>query len=137
MKLSATFLFYLWAVAALCSGFIGIVAAPWELTVAFGADFSAMAERQQATLLNQYRFLRGVEFGVGVTLLVLRQKVLHDHRVGSLFVVVTGAGAAGRLVSIGVDGTPVWWVVGLFVIEAAAALAVALHLRSLPTVSSS
>lgn len=130
MKLSATFLFYLWAGAALFFGFTGMVAAPWELIVAFGADFSAMAEREQTSLLNQYRFLRGVEFGAGVLLLALRHEVLHDQRVGYLFVVVAGAGALGRLISMVIEGVPVWWTVGLFIIEAAAAIAVALYVRS-------
>ena len=123
MRRAASILLVIWAGSALVFGAIGAVAAPWELQVAFATPSAETA------LLNQYRFLRGVEMGAGLLFLVLRKEVLTTARLGGLFVGVAGLGATGRALSWAADGTPPLWVAGLLTIEASAAVAVALHPR--------
>lgn len=131
MRPVSTFLFYIWAGAAVVFGLVGVVFAGWELPIAFGLDVDAGAPDGSATFLNQYRFLRGVECGVGVLMLILRREMLSDPRYGWLFVVVVLAGATGRLVGLILDGMPPAWMLVLLAVEAAAAAAMALHLRAL------
>ncbi|WP_412061642.1 DUF4345 family protein [Rubrivirga sp. IMCC45206] len=121
MTRAASILVVVWAASALVFGAVGLVAAPWELGVAFGAAGLG------ASVLNQYRFLRGVEAGVGLLFLVLRRDVLADRRLGLLFVAVAGLGALGRALGAVLDGPPAAWMWGLFALEAAAAAAVAAH----------
>lgn len=124
MSRVASLLVVVWAASALAFGLLGLVAAPWELGAAFGA------EADEPAFLSQYRFLRGVEAGAGLLALVLRRDVLADRRLGVLFVAMAGLGAAGRVLGAALDGAPPVWVWGLFALEAGAALAVALHHRS-------
>lgn len=131
MKTAATVLFYVWAGAAALFGAVGLAAATWELPLVFHVPLDGMQPGDRADLLNQYRFLRGVELGVGLLFLALRREVLHERRLGLLFVVVVGAGALGRIAGIALDGWPSPWMVALLVIELAAMVAVALHLRAL------
>lgn len=136
MKPAATVLFYVWVGAAVVFGLVGVLAAGQELPLAFGLDVGALAPGDRATFLNQYRFLRGVECGVGVLFFALRREMLSDPRYGRLFVVVVLAGAAGRIVGLGLDGVPAAWMLALLAIEGAAAVAVTLHLRTLHVAAS-
>jgi hypothetical protein len=47
-------------------GAAGILTARWELATAFGIDPSAWSPDIQATMLNQYRFLKSLELGAGI-----------------------------------------------------------------------
>ncbi len=132
MKRAAHLLFYVWVAAAVLFGLGASLAATWELPLVYGLDLDGLATGDRAALLNQYRFLRGLEAGVGVLFFVLRRDVFEDRRIGGLFVVVAGAGAAGRLLSLVLDGAAVWTLC-LFVFEAGAALGVGFYLRSQPT----
>jgi hypothetical protein len=132
MKAAATVLFYVWTGAAAVFGAVGLIAATWELPQFFHVALADMLPGERADLLNQYRFLRGVELGVGLLFLALRREVLNEPRFGWLFVVVVGAGALGRIAGVVLDGRPGLWMVALLIIELAALVAVALHLRALP-----
>lgn len=128
---AAAFLFYVWAGAAAVFGAVGLAAAAWEMPLFFHVEVDAMPRANQADLLNQYRFLRGVELGVGVLFLVLRREVLRERRFARLFVMVVGAGALGRLVGIALDGWPAPWMLVLLGIELAAFAAVGLQLHTM------
>jgi hypothetical protein len=109
-------------------GLTGMLAAQWELPAVFAVNLDTMDTLQRATLLNQYRFLKGIELAFGMFCIAYRREIFSQRRDLQVFLAGLSAGVAGRLGSWIVDGTPktiflvfmalelltgvlVWWVV--------------------------
>jgi hypothetical protein len=110
-------------------GAAGIVSARWELARVFGIDPSAWSLHTQATMLNQYRFLKSVELGAGVFCLAYRSSIMAGGRAAAVFLTLVGLGVSARTFAWIVDGRPAIAFVIFLVLEACVFVAVALHLR--------
>ena len=100
LKWVALVLFFGYAATLVFAGAVGVVAAPFDLSV------TADLEDADASLLAQHRFLRAVELVFGFFSLVYWRAIFSRRAVSRVFLAVLGAGAAARLLSLAVDGVP-------------------------------
>jgi hypothetical protein len=112
IALVATVLQLGYAAMLVVVGAAGIVSARWEFAAVYGIDPSTWSSDTQATMLNQYRFLKSVELGAGVLCLAYRR-----------------LGVAARSFAWLVDGRPATAFIVFLVLEALVFVAVVLHLR--------
>ena len=129
MKFFSNLLFFGWVGALVLLGGLGIFTGKWELETIFRIDLGRMSHEAQDSLLNQYRFLKAVEFGFGVFCVLFRREIYRDLRYNRLFLSVVFLGAAARVLSIAVDGWPHWAFTGVTVLEILTFLVVALYSR--------
>jgi hypothetical protein len=108
IRILSGILFYGWAGALLVLGGIGVFTGRWELAVIFHIDLERMGEEARANLLNQYRFLKGIEFGFGLFCFLFRQEIFRVPRFNRLFVAIVFFGAAARALAIALEGWPHW-----------------------------
>lgn len=106
VRWAAYILFYGYVLLLVIAGALGALFATVDLGWLIGLDLPDPGEPSRADLLSQYRFLRGVEFGVGVTFLVLRREVFSVRLINRLFLVVLASGIVARALSILIDGSP-------------------------------
>ncbi|HVB39803.1 MAG TPA: DUF4345 family protein [Terriglobales bacterium] len=118
MKSITYFFFYLYVAALLLVGASGVLIAPWELARVFHVPLSAMPARAMATLVNQYRFLKGMEFACGCFGWWWRREIFSDPRYLRLFLVIVWAGIAGRLLAVLLNGMPTALFMAFLLIEA-------------------
>jgi hypothetical protein len=77
-------------------GAAGILTARWELATVFGIDPSAWSADIQATMLNQYRFLKSLELGAGIFCFVYRPAIMAGGRASAVFLAIVGLGVCAR-----------------------------------------
>ncbi len=111
-------------------GAAGILTAPWELRTVFHLDPAAWPHEVHATFLNQYRFLKAVEFSAGVFCIAYHKTVLTGGRAAWVFLVLVVAGVAARTLSWVVEGAPSALFLTFLALESLVFAAVALHLSS-------
>jgi hypothetical protein len=110
-------------------GAAGILTARWELATVFGIDPSAWPADIQATMLNQYRFLKSLELGAGIFCFVYRPAILAGGRASAVFLAIVGLGVCARTIAWIVDGRPAPLFVVFLLLEACVFIAITLHLR--------
>lgn len=126
MAASILHLGYSWMLVLV--GAAGIFSAKWELATIFGLD-PARQLADPATLLNQYRFLKSVEFGAGPWCLAYRSDILKDDGAATLFLAIVGSGICARVSAWMVDGRPATAFLIFLLLEVLVFASVALHLR--------
>ena len=110
-------------------GLVGILTARWELLTVFGVDTNAIVP-DEATFINQYRFLKAVELGAGLFCLMQRRQILDGERIAAWpFMVIVGGGVAARSIAWVADGRPSLLFLGHLALETIVLVIVALHLR--------
>lgn len=129
MKLLTAILFVGWSGALLLLGGVGVFTARWELERIFQVDLQGMGPAAAAGLLNQYRFLKALEFAVGFLCLTYWREIFRLPAVNRLFVWVVGLGAAARVLSLLFDGMPQPPYVGVTVFEVLTFLVVLAYSR--------
>jgi hypothetical protein len=87
-------------------GLAGILTARWELTRVFHFDPGQWPDDVRATFLNQYRFLKAIEFASGLACLTWCRAILSGGRAGRVFLVLVGGGIAARSIAWIGDGRP-------------------------------
>jgi uncharacterized membrane protein len=112
------FFFYLYVIALLCIGGSGLFIAPWELRRVFQIDLSSMPALAASTVVNQYRFLKGIEFAAGFICWRWRLQIFSTPESRLSFLVIVWAGVLGRLLSLFIDGPPSVAFIAFLVIEA-------------------
>ena len=78
MKVLGAVLFSGWVGALVLLGGAGVFTGEWELRQIFHIDLAGMGPEAKANLLNQYRFLKGIEFGFGVFCVVFRREIFRS-----------------------------------------------------------
>ena len=129
IALVATVLQFGYAAMLVVVGAAGIVSARWEFAAVYGIDPSTWSSDTQATMLNQYRFLKSVELGAGVFCLAYRRAIMDGGRAAAVFLTIVGLGVAARSFAWHVDGRPATAFIVFLVLEALVFVAVVLHLR--------
>lgn len=109
-------------------GAVGIFTPRWEFASIYGIDSSMWSLATQATMFNQYRFLKSVELGAGLFCLAYRQAILSGERAAALFLALVLLGVSARSIAWIVDGRPAPLFIAFLVLEALVFIAVALHL---------
>jgi len=122
-KLART-LFWVYTAALIGVGAAGVFSAEWELTRLYDLKLTGLEDMLRATVLNQYRFLKGVEFAFGMYCLVCRDDIFRVLRFNRVFLIGVFGGAGARVFSIFVDGVPHWAFLVFIAIELAAGVCV-------------
>jgi hypothetical protein len=129
----ATWFFWGYTLMLLGIGSSGMLIAPWELRTIFAVPLDAFSPLAQATLLNQYRFLKAMELAFGLYCLFWRGAIHHPGPANRLFLAGVAAGVAARLGSWLVDGTPHPIFLGFAAGEAITGVLVAWRVRRRPS----
>jgi len=79
--------------------------------------------------LNQYRFMKSMEFGFGLFALLFRQEIYTQRKVNRFFLGIIFLGAANRALSIVVDGQPHPAYIFFVGLETVVGLVIYLHTR--------
>jgi hypothetical protein len=108
MRILALVLFYGWSGALLLLGGAGIFTGRWEVETIFRIPLSALGEEGTANLLNQYRFLKAVEFGFGLFCFVFKNEIFTERVFNRLYLSIVFLGAAARALSLMLEGLPHW-----------------------------
>jgi hypothetical protein len=129
MRFFSKLLFFGWVAALVVLGGLGIFTGKWELATIFRIDLAGMSHEAQDNLLNQYRFLKAVEFGFGLFCVLFRREIYRNPLYNRLFLSIVFLGAAARALSIVVDGWPHWAFTAITVLEFLTFIVVALDTR--------
>lgn len=100
------FIVALCASPLLIAGGACILFAETELRRGFSIDLNRPDAQQGATILNQYRFLKGIEFASGVICIAPRREIFSAIEPAKAFLLVVFAGVCEQSFSVIVDGTP-------------------------------
>lgn len=98
--------FYGYVAVLLGAGFTGLFGAHIELTRVFHLDLSGNDPVFAHTLLNQYRFFKGLELCLGLFFIAVRRDVITQRLYARFFTGVVFTGALGRILSVLIDGVP-------------------------------
>jgi hypothetical protein len=117
-----------YAAMFLVVGLAGVIVARWELENVFAVNSLLQLPQHGATVIAQYRFLKSVEFAVGLFALVYRKGVLAGAPVAFVFLTIVAAGVVARAAAWLADGRPSWPFVLFLVLEALTFVFLVLHL---------
>jgi hypothetical protein len=101
--------FFAYVATLIAAGAWGIVGARVDMHLLLRLHIGDLPDRAAANLLSQYRFLRAIELGFGIFALAYWRQIYRLRSFNRLFLFTMAAGVAARLLSIGVDGTPSFW----------------------------
>jgi len=101
--------FFVYVALLVVAGAWGMVGARVDMWVLLRLHLNDLPDRTAANLLSQYRFLRAIEIGFGVFALTHWRRIYSIRTYNRLFLSVMAAGVAARLLSLGLDGGPSWW----------------------------
>lgn len=130
MRVLSLILFTGWAGALLLLGGAGLFTGAWDLRSIFHIDLANLDTEGRGNLLNQYRFLKAIEFGFGAFCFVFRDRIFRVPVYNRLFLSIVFLGAAARALSIAVDGRPHWAFVGITILEFLTGAVIAVYTRS-------
>ena len=126
----------LWAYALfliLSGGVLGLFVPRWEplhFEVYARAIFRLdLPSEVMASTLNQYRFMKSIEFGFGVFALLFRREIYTIPRFNYYFLGILFLGAFERVLSMVVDGMPDRAYVGFAILETTIGLIILSHSR--------
>ena len=129
MRILTTILFYGWSGALLVLGGLGVFTGRWEVSTLFKIDLEGMGLEAKANLLNQYRFLKAIEFGFGLFCFVFRKEIFRVPRFNRLYVSIVFLGACARALAIALEGWPHWAFIIVTILEFATGFAVVIYSR--------
>jgi len=101
--------FFVYVASLIVAGAWGMVGARVDMWVLLRLHINDLPDRTAANLLSQYRFLRAIEIGFGVFALTYWRRIYSIRTYNRLFLSVMATGVAARLLSLGLDGGPSWW----------------------------
>jgi hypothetical protein len=101
--------FFVYVALLIVAGAWGMVGARVDMWVLLRLHLNDLPDRTAANLLSQYRFLRAIEIGFGVFALTHWRRIYSIRTYNRLFLSVMATGVAARLLSLGLDGGPSWW----------------------------
>ncbi len=129
MRVLSLILFTGWAGALLLLGGAGLFTGAWELRSIFHIDLANLDTEGRGNLLNQYRFLKAIEFGFGAFCFMFRDRIFRVPAYNRLFLSIVFLGATARALSIALEGRPHWAFVGITVLEFLTGVVILIHTR--------
>ena len=100
--------FLLLAVAFVVLGASGVLLPTLDFPQQFGVDFASLPldAMQRASLLDQYRFLKGCAMGFGIFTLAFRQEIWTSRKHNRVYLGILFMLVAARLLALALDGVP-------------------------------
>ena len=129
MRGLAILMFYGWSGALLVLGALGIFTGRWELETIFRLDLVQLSQERTATLLNQYRFLKAIEFGFGLFCFAFRTEIFTVRAFNRLFLAIVFLSSSARGLSMRLEGPPHWALTGITLLEFATGFVIAGYTR--------
>lgn len=124
---------YAWFLV-LPGGVLGLLVPQWgplPFEVFANGIFDApLSDTVLASALNQYRYMKSMEFGFGLFSLLFRERIYRERRFNRFYLGIVVLGAAERALSVVVDGTPRPFYVAAIFVELAVAAIVFLSSRA-------
>lgn len=100
-------LFWVYVATVLGSGFWGLVGARLDFPILMQQQVGQLSAQGSANVLNQYRFLRGIEAGFGLFAVGYRKQIFTGGSTANrLFLCAMGLGMLGRVFGWLIDGRP-------------------------------
>lgn len=96
----------------------GVLVAPWELHTVFALPLDTMDATRRASILNQYRFLKSVEWAFGLFCVLNRAAIFRPSASRNLFLAGVFGGVVARVASLLADGVPHWAFLAFAALEA-------------------
>jgi len=130
MTTLALVLFYGYVVTLVVAGGFGMVAAPADVRLLSRLDPNRLGSTiSTASLLSQYRFLRAVEMGFGISALAFRREIFTEMPLARFFFGTMLAGIVARIVGWVVDGRPYGAHIGFMLYEVVSIVVIVLVIR--------
>lgn len=129
MALLTRILFWGYVLMLLGVGASGILVAEWELIRIFRVRLDDMDSLARATILNQYRFLKSIEFAFGLFSLLCREEIFRVPKFNRIFLIGLFGGVGARVLAIVVDGMPHWAFLVFLTLELATGVLVLIQSR--------
>jgi hypothetical protein len=107
MKQLNYFFYYAYAGLALLAGFWGAFGSPrLDFRILFHFSPDRLGAYARINLLDQYRFLRALEFGFGLYCFLFVREVFRNRKFNALFLVTMASATVARIVSFLAEGMP-------------------------------
>ena len=106
LRLAATVSFWTYLLALLVLGTFGALAPAIELETLYGLDLGSWEAGERATLLHQYRFLKGFVLGFALFSFLFRREIFRRRVYNRIFLFTLFAAAVARMLSLVLDGRP-------------------------------
>ena len=106
LKWAAYAFFYGYVGLLVVAGLWGLVLADIDLDLFIKLDVDTLQDQTKTNLLSQYRFLRAMEFGLGIFAFWYRGEIFVNPTINRIFLVIMGTGIAARALSLLLDGIP-------------------------------
>ena len=129
LKFVAGFMVIVYGAMLCVVGITGIVSVHWELTKVFMLDPTSWPDEVRATFINQYRFLKAVEFGAGLFCLTYWRSILIGEKASMVFIILVAAGIIARTIAWIVEGQPSMPFIIFLALEILVLAVVALYLK--------
>ncbi|HTS52065.1 MAG TPA: DUF4345 family protein [Burkholderiales bacterium] len=130
MALLTRILFWGYLLMLVGVGASGIFIADWELSRVFHVPLSSMDALQRSTVLNQYGFLKSIEFAFGLFCVLCRDEIFRVPKFNRIFLVGVFGGVAARTLAILLNGVPHWAFVVFLALELTTGVLVLIKSRS-------
>jgi len=130
MKLLANILFYAYVVTLVLAGAWGTFFAVIDQRILLHLDIDALPPITAASVLSQYRFLRAIELGFGAFAIVFRREIFTQRPFNVVFLGAMLLGVITRLVSLAIDGWPLWFFNVFLGIELVGVIVIFIYTRS-------
>lgn len=108
LRIASNTFFYGYVGLLVIAGAWGVWFARVDMSWLFHIRLETLDPVAQASLLSQYRFLRAIELAFGLWALSRRHAIHTEKAPNRLFLLGMGAGVLGRLISLPMDGRPLW-----------------------------
>jgi hypothetical protein len=107
MKALSHFFFYCYCGLAVAAGCWGAFGNPQiDFSVLFHFPVRSLDTYTRVNLLDQYRFLRGIELAFGMFCLAMTREIFSVPKYNLLFLAGMSAGTTARIVSLFAEGRP-------------------------------
>jgi hypothetical protein len=122
-------LFYAYVLMLLCVGGSGVVIGSWEISRMFFVDLGNLKLVDQATFIDEYRYLMSLELAFGIFAITYRKEIFKSPKANGVFLAGLFAGVIERVVSLILDGRPRPAFIAFFMVEVACGGAVLIYSR--------
>ena len=114
--------FWLYVATLLLVGSGGMFFAQYELATLYRLDLSSLPasasiQSGPENFLNQYRFLKASELGIGIFCVVFWREIFRSGRLHAVFLAIVACGVFARGMSLFLDGMPHMMFIGFLIFE--------------------
>lgn len=128
MRLLSRFFFYAYGGLALAAGLWGAFGNPAiDFRILFRLDIHQFPPYTRINLADQYRFLRALEFGIGLYAFLFAREIFSLPKFNMLFLTMMTSGTLARIVSLVHEGRPSFAMCFFMVFELTGIIVISLY----------